>query len=438
MAAGVKNNHPPTTPTTQLAVKTLLNLTQPLRGFVYAGVRLVDAQGTQPKIEVHIEPHAQCQPRCSHCELPCPGYDRLAERRWLFVPVWGLTTEYFYPPRRVQCPTHGVVVEHMPWNTGKQRITTAMMGFLARWGRRLSWRETARVFGTSWETVFRSVEWFVEWGLAHRKLEGVEAIGVDEIHWGRRKKGAEFLTVIYQIDRHCRRLLWVGPRRTQASLRNGLKALGPEVIKGVRFVCSDMWRPYLNVIARHLGHALHILDRFHIVGHLNRGVDQVRRAEMTRLHGQPRAQRLKKMRWQLLRRGSRVRGHARIRLHQLVRSKLATARAWILKEAFQHFWTYRSPRCAAAFLQCWCRRALRSRLEPLCKVARMLRRHDALLLNWFRAKGELSSGVVEGLNNKVRVVTRRAYGFRTYRAMEVALYHNLGHLPEPELTHRFC
>ena len=81
---------------------------------------------------------------------------------------------------------------------------------------------------------------------------------------------------------------------------------------------------------------------------------------------------------------------------------------------------------------------MRSRLEPMKRVARMLRKHDELLLNWFRAKGDLSSGVVEGLNNKIRVVTRRSYGFRTYNAMELALYHNLGKLPEPESTHRFC
>ena len=365
-------------------MKTLLNLVQPFVGFVYRRVRLVATAGRPPKIEVHVEPHAQSRPRCGHCLALCPGYDRLEERRWMFVPLWGLATEYVCTPRRVTCRVHGVVVEHLPWNAGKQRITTAAMGFLARWARRLSWRETARVFGTSWETVYRSVEWFVEWGLAHRKLAGVESIGVDEIHWGKGKQGADFLTVIYQIDRHCRRLLWIGPRRTQASLRHGLNALGPEVLKGLRFVCSDMWKPYLNVIARHVGHALHVLDRFHIAGHLNQAVDQVRRAETGRLQGQPRAQRLKKMRWQLLRRGSRVRGQAKIKLHQIVRSKLATGRAWILKEAFHHFWTYCSTRCAAAFLQSWTSRALRSRLAPMQKAARMLRRHDALSLNWFK------------------------------------------------------
>ena len=128
-----------------------------------------------------------------------------------------------------------------------------MMGFLARWARRLSWRETARAFQTSWEAVYRSVEWFVQWGLAHRELSGVESIGVDEIHWGHGLRADNFLTVIYQIDAHCRRLLWVGRRRSQATLRRGLKALGPEVVKGLRFVCSDMWKPYLKVIAAQAG-----------------------------------------------------------------------------------------------------------------------------------------------------------------------------------------
>jgi transposase len=313
-----------------------------------------------------------------------------------------------------------------------------MMGFLARWARHLSWRQTARSFQTSWEAVYRSVEWFVHWGLAHRQLEGVQSIGVDEIHWGKGHGADRFLTVIYQIDSHCRRLLWVGRKRTQATLRRGLTTLGEEVVSGLRFVCSDMWQPYLNVIAAKAGHALHVLDRFHITMHLNQAVDQVRRAESGRLRGCPLAGRLKHMRWQLLRRGTRVRGHARRKLDALVASKLATARAWTLKESFQYFWHYKSYIWAGAFLDYWCSLAMRSRLEPMKKVARMLRTHEELLLNWFKAKGEISSGAVEGLNNKIRVVTRRAYGFRTFDAMEIALYHTLGKLPEPESTHRFC
>jgi len=396
-------------------------------------------RGPAVEIEITLQPHGGIRGRCSQCRRPAPGYDRLPERRWQFVPLWGIGTWFRYAPRRVQCPEHGVVVESLPWSDGKRPLTCALMGFLARWARRLSWRETARVFQTSWESVYRSVEWFVQWGLAERQLAGVESMGVDEIHWGHGLRAANFLTVIYQIDGHCRRLLWVGQRRTEATLRRGLKALGPEVVKGLRFVCSDMWKPYLSVLATEAGQALHVLDRFHITSHLNQAVDEVRRAESGRLRGRPVAEKLKKMRWKLLRKGSRVRGRAKRRLCGLLQSKLATGRAWMLKETFQDFWRYRSLTWASAFLDVWTTRALRSRLEPMKKVARMLRSHEDLLMNWFKAKGEISAGAVEGLNNKIRVVTRRSYGFRTYEAMEIALYHTLGRLPEPEAsTHKFC
>jgi transposase len=409
-------------------------------GFVYRDVRLNPLQGRPESIEISVAPHGGISRRCSRCQRPAPGYDRLPVRRWLFVPLWGIPTYFCYAPRRVQCALHGIVVEHIPWSAGKRPVAYAMMGFLARWARRLSWRETARAFQTSWEAVYRSVEWFVEWGLAHRELHGVQAIGVDEIHWGRGLRADNFLTVIYQIDAHCRRLLWVGRRRSQATLRRGLKALGPEVVQGLRFVCSDMWKPYLQVIAAKASQALHVLDRFHITSHLNQAVDQVRRAESTRLraHSKEAAEQLKHMRWPLLRRRSRVRGHARQMLNALLASKLATARAWDLKDSFTHFWHYKSVNWAGAFLDYWCYRAMRSRLQPMKKVARMLRAHEPLILNWFRAKGEISNAAVEGLNNKIRVVTRRSFGLRTYKAMEISLFHNLGRLPEPESTHRFC
>jgi transposase len=423
--------------TTQLEVKTLLNRIQRFAGFVYQSV-VLRGTGCAQRIEVRIEPHRGMRGKCSRCLKSCSGYDVLAERRWLFVPLWAIAVYLLYAPRRVNCPEHGVIVEHIPWSDGKRPVTLAMMGFLARWARRMSWRETARAFQTSWEAVYRSVEWFVDWGLAHRKLEEVRSIGVDEIHWGKGKRAANFLTVIYQIDSHCRRLLWVGPRRTQAALRRGLDSLGTPVLEGLRFVCSDLWKPYLKVIATNANRALHVLDRFHITMHLNRAVDQVRRGESARLRGKPIAERLKKMRWKLLRRGSRVRGPARVKLQALISSKLATARAWTLKESFQQFWRYKAFCWAGGFLDYWTQCAMRSRLEPMKKVARMLRAHDELLLNWFKAKGELSSGAVEGLNNKIRVVTRRSYGFRTYKAMEIALYHNLAKLPEPQFTHRFC
>lgn len=416
-------------------LKTILNYAQPIPGFVYEQIEFLN-EGEKARIDVGIRPHSQRHAKCSKCLEDCPCYDHLPGRSWHHVPLWSIVCHFHYAARRVNCPTHGIIVEQMPWSQGKHPMTIAMMAVLSMWAKRMSWMETARAFKVSWESVFRAVEWTVSWGLENRILTNVKAIGIDELHRG--KSG--FLTIIYQLDEGMRRLLWIGPKRTEATLRDGLDALGPAVVSGLEFVCSDMWRPYLKVIRERIAHALHVLDRFHIASHLNGAVDEVRRGEMSRLiaAGKSAGAKLKKMRWSLLKKKNRVRGKARQRLNSLITSKLATGRAWVLKESFQHFWTYRSVTHAGKFLDAWCRRAMRSRLVPLKKVARMLRRHEPLILNWFRAKGEISSGAVEGMNSKIRVTTRRAYGFRTYRAMEVALYHNLGKLPEPPATHRYC
>jgi transposase len=113
-------------------------------------------------------------------------------------------------------------------------------------------------------------------------------------------------------------------------------------------------------------------------------------------------------------------------LRDLLRYNLKTVRAYLLKEDFQQFWEYDSPTWAGKVLDEWCRQTLRSRIEPMKKVARMLRGHRGLILNYFKAKKQFSSGVVEGLNNKAKVTMRKSYGFRTFRITELALYHSLG------------
>jgi transposase len=145
---------------------------------------------------------------------------------------------------------------------------------------------------------------------------------------------------------------------------------------------------------------------------------------------------LKKSRWLLLKREENLKDEQRFRLRDLLRYNLKSVRAYLLKEAFQQRWNYNSP-AWAKFLDEWCRQVIRSRIEPMKKIARSLRNHRELILNYFRAQKLLSSGVVEGLNNKAKVTMRRAYGFRTYSVLELALYHSLGKLPEPESTHDF-
>ena len=146
---------------------------------------------------------------------------------------------------------------------------------------------------------------------------------------------------------------------------------------------------------------------------------------------------LKHSRWCLLKRPGNLSSWQRGRLRELVRCNLRTVRAYLLKEDFQQLWSYSSVGWAGKFLDRWCTAALRSRIKPMKTVARMVRKHRELILNWFRAKGQISNGVVEGMNNKAKLTMRKSYGFRSPEILEVALLHTLGKLPEPKLAHEF-
>lgn len=417
-----------------MQIKTILNRIQKHRGFVYGAVQLEDQIGGLA-LTVDLAPHGRNRPRCAGCAQPGPVYDRLAPRRFEFVPLWGLRVFFLYAMRRVDCPRCGVTVERVPWADGKHQLTTTYMWFLARWAKRLSWQEVGRVFSTSWDQVYRSVATAVAWGRDHVDLAGIRAIGIDEIHW---QHGGNFLTLVYQIDPTRKRLLWIGQHRRAKTLLQFFRWFGTEHTAALAFICSDMWKPYLKVVAKKASHALHILDRFHIAKHMSDAIDQVRRAEVHALREQGRQPLLTKTRWLLLKRPTNQTREQRTRLRELVQHNLRAVRAMLLRELFDPFWQYRSVAWAEGWLDEWCRRVMRSRLEPMKKVARMLRHHRALLLNWFRARGEISGAIVEGFNNKAKLTTRKAYGFRSYQCLEIALYHTLGQLPEPEATHRFC
>ena len=417
-----------------MRLQTILNRLEKYKSFVY-GRSFLEESADVLALVVALRARRNSRPECSGCGERGATYDHLPERRFESVPLWGLLVFLAYRMRRVNCPKCGVTVERVPWCDGKHSLTTTYRWFLARWAKRLSWSEVATIFHTSWDSVCRSVEHAVAWGLAQRDLSGITALGIDEIAW---QKGHKYLTLIYDISGAAKRLLSVTEERTEASLRSGLTALGTAVCSGVQFVCSDMWQPYLKVIAEQLGTAVHVLDRFHIMQKFGKALDEIRAAESKQLQRDGYEPVLKKSRWCLLKRPENLTDHQTVKLSELVKYNLRSVRAYLLREDFQRFWEYVSPAWAGKFLDEWTSRVMRSRLEPLKKVARTLRSHRALILNWFRAKGELSSGAVEGLNNKVKLVTRKSYGFRTAKVAKLALLHNLGRLPEPESTHRFC
>jgi transposase len=417
-----------------MRIQTILNRVEKFQSFVYGEARLEEQDGG-PALVVQVRSRKNSLPHCSGCGRRGPAYDRLGPRRFEFVPVWGIIVLLAYRMRRVDCKRCGVTVEMVPWCDGKNQLTTTYRWFLATWAKRLSWSEVASVFRTSWDSVRRAVGHAVAWGLAHRDLSGLTAVGIDEVAWGR---GHTYLTLVYDIGGGPRRLLAVAQERTEASLRSCLDGLGETACKAVRYVCSDMWQPYLKVIAVRLGHAVHVLDRFHVMKQFGKALDDIRAAEAKRLERDGYEPVLKRSRWCFLKRPENLTDKQTVKLSELLKYNLRTVRAYLLREDFQRLWEYKSAWRAGRFLDEWTSRVMRSRLEPMKKVARSIRAHRPLILNWFRAMGTVSAGAVEGLNNKVKLVTRKSYGFRTPEVAKLALLHNLGHLPEPKPTHRFC
>lgn len=417
-----------------MQLQTILNRVEHYKSFVY-GEACWDQRAARPTLRVPIRHRANGKPTCSGCGKRRPGYDHLPERTWEFVPLWQIVVLFAYAPRRVNCPDCGVVVEQIPWADGKCRQTKSYRWFLATWAQRLSWQTVAEVFHTSWDTVYRSVRYAVLWGVVHRQVSDIVAIGVDEIQW---KRGHHYLTLVYQIDARMRRLLWMGRERTEKTLHQFFDLLGEDILPTLKYVCSDMWQAYLTTVAERAGDAVHVLDRYHIMAKMNKAIDKVRAGEARRMKQDGYEPVLKHSRWCLLKRPESLTDRQTVKLKELLKYNLQATRAYLLREDFQRFWEYKHPYWAGKFLREWCTRTMRSKLEPMKEVARSLREHEPLLLNWFRAKGEISAGIVEGLNNKAKLTMRKAYGFRTPEGIETALYHQLGHLPEPVFTHKFC
>jgi len=418
-----------------MRLKTILNKCCYFKGFAFGKARFDERAQS---IIVPINARKNSKPTCSRCGKTAPGYDKLPVRIFEFIPFWGFHIFFEYALRRVKCPhCKAVVAEKIPWSDGKNHLTHHYCKYLADWAKEISWKRVAERFRTSWCTVRRSVEQIVTYGLKHREVEGVTALGVDEIQW---RKGHDYLTLVYQIDKTKRRLLWVGEKRTMKTMRSffkHFKTLNDDFCEHIKVICSDMWKPYLRIISEELPNAINVLDRFHIMQKFGKAIDKVRAEEARRLKEEGKNPVLAKSRWCFLKRKGNLTSKQNFRLQELLQMNLRTVKAYLLKEQFHGFWEYKSPAWAGKFLDVWCKKAMSSKIEPMKKVAQMLRSHRELILNYFRAEKQFNSGIVEGLNRKINLTVRKAFGYRSFKVIEIALYHQLGDLPEPKFTHEF-
>jgi len=417
-----------------MRITTLLKKTLNFKSFVFKKCEFGDLVKGTPTLEITIVPRRGSQGICSGCHRRCRGYDRLKERRFEHIPFWGFLVFFLYVPRRVECPRCGICVELMPWCKGKSHLTVSYSWYLSDWALRLSWQEVAHCFRSTWYYVYSAVEMAVEYGRSRMDLEGITSIGIDEVKW---RKGKRYLTLVYQIDDHCKRLLWVGANRTKTTLKEFFTWFGSQRTQKLKFVCSDIWLAYINTVKELASQAVHVLDRFHIMVQINKAIDKVRADEVRKLKAKKKCPILKRTRWIFLKNKENLTLKQDQKLVELLRQNLKTVKSYLLKEYFQRLWEYLSPYWAGQFIDRWTKKVMYSRIEPMKKVARTIREHKPLILNWFKAKKKISQGVVEGMNYKAKLAFKNSYGFRTIKAVEIRLYHVLGNLPKLQTTHTF-
>ena len=374
---------------------------------------------------VHIDRLGKRLLRCGVCRQRClEVHDIRKEREWRDLSMRKLPLKLCYRPRRVECPRCGVRVEDFPWAEPWARVTTALSNAVAMLARELSWKGTAREYGLNWKSVATIVKRAVQYGLKHRKRPPVRVIGIDEVS---RRKGQVYLTVVYDLER--RVLLWVGDERTEEAVRPFFtKEMGKRRCRTLQVVCMDMWAAYAKLVREHAVNAQILFDRFHIVKHLNEAVDAARRDLWRQLTTKERVG-FQGTRWLLLKNPWNLSSGQKERLSTLVRWNSPLVRAWYLKESFQLFWTYRQPWRAKQHLLKWMNSATRSRLEPFKKFVGMLRSHLDGVLAWTETR--LSNGAVEGMNNKIKSISHRSFGFRTAENFIAAIYHCCARLPLP-------
>ena len=381
------------------------------------------------EVHVHLEHSPGVDWPCPVCGKACALYDHQPMRRWRHLDTCQYKTVLHAAPPRSQCPDHGVPTVKLPWAEPNSRFTALFEGLAIEWMKVASQKAVGQQLRLSWDEVHAIQDRAVRRGLERRKAEPVERLGVDEKSFTR---GHRYFTLVNDLDRG--RVLFVAGNRTEESLNGFWKQWPEEHREAVTAVAMDRWDPYVASTRKHLPGADRkmVFDKFHIAQHLSEAVDQVRRRE----HKQRKASgadRLAGTRYDWLRHPARMEPEDRKQFAALRDSNLKTARAWALKEAMMAFFEYVYERPARKHFRWWHGWAVRSRLEPMIKKARMLRRRFENVVTYL--KHRVTNAASESINSKIQWVKYTARGFRNKANFVTAIYFHCGGLDLMPATH---
>ena len=345
--------------------------------------------------------------RCSGCGGSTRAIHDLEWRRVRDLPVFEHRVELIVPRVRVACPSCGPRLERLAWLEPYARVTARLALSVAALCKVASIRHVARFFGLDWKTVKALDRRHLEQELGPVDLEGVEVIGMDEFAI---QKGHRYATVIVEPTR--KRVLWIGRGRGREDVRPFFVLLGPTRCQRLKAVVMDMNAGYEHEVKAHCPKAAIVFDLFHVVAKYGREViDRVRvdRANALRCD-RPGRQVIKGARWLLLKNRASLRPGEDVTLNELLAANHDLFVVYVLRDALKDLWAYRHPGYALRAWRSWYRKALRSGIEPLRRFARNLRPYLPGILA--HSRYPLGTNLIEGINNKIKVIKRMAYGFR--------------------------
>ena len=359
---------------------------------------------------------------CPDCQESCGIYDHREERAWRHLDTMQFKTLLVSEVPRVNCKAHGVKSMKVPWADLKGRFTMLFERFAIDVLLSASSKsKAADLLGLSWDEVHHIQERAVKRGLSRRSLDEIKHIGIDEKSF---LKGQSYASVLYDLDGS--RVIEVKRERTQEAASALLGTLPETVRENIEAVAVDMWDPFLAAIRATLPGADIVHDKYHLVSYLTKAVDTVRRMEHKSLKLDGQEDLLKGTRFTWLRNPENWTEKGEATFKELKDKGLKVARAWAIKETFMDIWEYTYEQSARTFFNKWYWWATHSRLAPIVKVAKTMKRHLGNILTYLRHR--VTNAKAEGFNSKIQAIMSAARGFRNFANYRVAILFHCGRL----------
>ena len=374
----------------------------------WTGYSVDHIQKNNRTVKIILTHKKQKSHRCSRCGRYARFCHDYRKRIVHDLSIFGFRTELIFERKRIVCTHCGASVEYLDWLKPNRRSTIRLESYVAELCSRMPIKDVSEISGLSWDTVIRIDKAYLKDHIGPPKMNNVRILGMDEFAI---QKGHRYATVI--VDLEHRNVLWVGRGRSRIDVRPFFEQIGSAACKRIEAVAMDQSAAYGNELAKWCPQAEIVYDLYHVVARYGHDViDRVRVDEANRLRGDKAARKVVKgSRWLLLRNPENIKNpDDKVRLQELLSANRNLAKVYILKDELKELWRCTSKEDALLCWKSWYRKAVYSKIKPLVRFAKNLKPYAQGIIA--HSRWAIHTSVIEGINNKIKVIKRRAYGYR--------------------------